>query len=52
MNKIDNLIEILTDWFHEQLSKDSYLGYFLIPLAGFIGIFVCIYEELQCLKKK
>jgi hypothetical protein len=44
MNKI---VDSLADWFRNQLEKDSYLTLLLIPLAGFIGIFVCIYEELS-----
>jgi hypothetical protein len=49
MNKnkyIDSLIESYTTFFNKQFSKNSYLTILWIPIAGFIGIFVCIYEEV------
>jgi hypothetical protein len=44
MNK---LIESLATFFYNQIKKESYLTLLLIPIIGFIGIFVCIYEEMK-----
>jgi hypothetical protein len=48
MNKIDKLIEILAAFFRKQLEKENLvLTICLIPIIMFIGIGVCIYEELE-----
>lgn len=41
---IEKTIEFLATWFRKQLEKGNY---FVIPLICIIGIFVCIYEEIN-----
>ena len=45
-NIMYKLIQNIAEWFKKQFDKNSYLTILLMPLAAFIGIFVCIWENI------